>query len=232
MIPASCKVSSLFNIFFLFIPYSYPHFPPSYTDTHSTLLDVSVMYVPLKNDSVQFSHSIMSDSLTPHGLQHARLPCPSPTPRAYSNSCHPTISPSVFPFISPLQSLPASGFLPMSQFFASGGQSIGASASASLLPMNIQDWFPLGCTSLISLRFKRTLTSLFQHHSSKASLLRPSAFFMVQLSHPYMTTRKTIALTRWTFVSKIMSLLFNMLYWFVIAFLPRSKYLLISWPWN
>ena len=110
--------------------------------------------------SVQFSLSVMSDSLRPHGLQHARLSCPSPTPRAYSNSCpshqwcHPTISSSVIPFSSHLQSFPASGSFPMGQFFASGGQSIGASASASVLPMNIQDWFPLGLTGLISLQPK------------------------------------------------------------------------------
>ena len=98
----------------------------------------------------------MSDSLRPHGLQHARFPCPSPIPGACSNSCssswwfHPTISSSVVPFSSCLQSFPASGSFPVSQFFASGGQSIGASASASVLPMNIQGWFPLGLTSLIS----------------------------------------------------------------------------------
>ena len=105
------------------------------------------------HSSVQFSHSIVSDSARPHGLQHARFPCPSSTPRAYSNSCpssqrsHPTISSSVIPFSFCLQSCPASGFFPMSQFFASDGQSIGASASASVLPMNIQDWFPLGLTA-------------------------------------------------------------------------------------
>ena len=105
--------------------------------------------------SVQFSHSVMSDSLQPQGLQHARLPCPSPTPRACSNSCplswwyHPTISSSVILFSSCLPSFPASGSFPNSQFFESGGQSIGASASASVLPMNIQDWFPLGLTGLI-----------------------------------------------------------------------------------
>ena len=109
---------------------------------------------------VQFSLSVMSDSLPPHGLQHARLPCPSPTPRDCSNSCplsqwwHPTISSSVVLFSSFLQSFPASGSFPMSQFFASGGQSIGVSASASVLPMNIQDWFPLGLSGLISLQSK------------------------------------------------------------------------------
>ena len=182
----------------------------------------------------QSSHSVMSDSLQPHGLQYTRPPCPSPTPRAYSNSlplsqwCHPIISSSVIPFSSHLQSFPASGSFPMSQFFESGGQSTGASASASVLPMNIQDWFPLGLTGLISLLSKGLLKSLLQHHSSKASALRHSPFFMVQLSHPYMTTEKPIALTRWTFVGKVMSLL-NILSRLVIAFLPRSKHLLISW---
>ena len=109
---------------------------------------------------VQFSHSVMSDSLQPCGLHHARPPCPSPTPGAYSNSCplsrwcHPTISSSVIPFSSHLQSFPASGSFPISQFFASGGQSIGISASASVLPTNIQDLFPLGWTGWISLQSK------------------------------------------------------------------------------
>ena len=107
-----------------------------------------------------FSHSVMSDSLQPHGLQHARLPCPSPAPETYSNSCplswwrHPTISSSAIPFSSCLQSFPASGTFPMSQLFTSGGQSIGISASASVLPMNIQDWFPLRLTDWISLQSK------------------------------------------------------------------------------
>ena len=182
--------------------------------------------------SVQFSRSVLSNSLQPHRLQHTMLPCPSPTFGIYSNSCpssrwcHPTISSSVVPF-SCLQSSPASGSFPMSQLFALGGQKIGASASASVLPMNIQDWFPLGLTGWISLQ--STLKSLLQHHSSKASILRSSAFFMVQISHPYMTTRKTVTLTRWTSVGKVMSLLFNMLSRLVIAFLPRSKRVLIAW---
>ena len=102
--------------------------------------------------SVQFSHSVVSDSLQPHGLQHTRPPCPSPTPEVYSNSCplsrwcHPTISSSVVPFSSCLQSFPASGSFQMSQFFPSGGQSIGVSASTSVLPMCIRDWFPLAWT--------------------------------------------------------------------------------------
>ena len=138
--------------------------------------------------SFQFSSVAQSCStLRPHGLQHARPPCPSPTPGVYSNSCpssqwcHPTISSPVIPFSPHLQSFPASESFQMSQFFASGGQSIGVSASASVLPMNI-----------------------------------------LQLSHPHMTTGKTIALTRWTFVGKVTSLLFNMLSRLVITFLPRS----------
>ena len=109
---------------------------------------------------VQFSHSVVSDSLRPHGLQHTRLPCPSPTPRPCTNSCplswwcHPTISSSVIPFSSYLQSFPASGSFPVSQLFASGGQTIGVSASASVLPMNIQDWFPLGWNGWIYLQSK------------------------------------------------------------------------------
>ena len=183
--------------------------------------------------SVQFSCSVVSNFLQPHGLQHARLPSPSPTSEAYSNSCpssrwcHPTISSSVLPSSSRLQSFSTSGAFPMSQFFASGGQSIGVSASVSVLPMNIQDWFPLGLTGWISLQSKR-LSRVFSNTSS-ASILQCSAFFIVQLSHLYMTTGKTIALTRWTFVSKVRSLLFNMLSRLVIPFLPRSKHLLISW---
>ena len=110
--------------------------------------------------------------------------------------CHPTISSSVGPFSSRLQSFPASGSFKMSQFFTSCGQSIGVSASTSVLPMNIQDWPPLGCTGWISFAVQGTLKSLLQHHSSKASILWCSAFFIVQLSHPYITTGKTIALTR------------------------------------
>ena len=128
--------------------------------------------------SIQYSHSVVSDSVWPHGLQHTRLLCPSPTPRACSNSCplsrwcHPTISSSVVPFSSCLQSFTASGSFPMSQFFASGDQSIGVSASASVLPMNIQDWLPLGLTGWISLQsVQGTLKSLLQHHSSKESML-------------------------------------------------------------
>ena len=144
--------------------------------------------------------SVISDSLPPHGLQHTRLPCPSPTPGAYANSCllswwcHPTISSSVIPFSSCLQFFPASGSFPISQFFASGGQSIGVSASASVLPMNIKDWFPLVWTGWISSQSKGLLRIFFNTTVQKHQFFSCSAFFMVQLSHPYMTTGKTIAL--------------------------------------
>ena len=147
----------------------------------------------------------MSDSLQPHGLQHVRSPCPSPTPGVYSNSCplswwcHPTISSNVIPFSSCLQSFPASGSFHTSQFFASGGQSTGVSASALVLPVNIQDWFPLGWTGWISLQSKG-LSRVSLLPQFKASILWHSAFFIVQLSHPYMATGETIALTRWIFV--------------------------------
>ena len=132
--------------------------------------------------SVQFSHSIVSDSLWLHGLQHARLPCPSPTPGACSNSCplnqwcRPTISSSVVPFSSCLQSFPASGSFPVSQFFASGGQSIGASASASVLPVNIQDWFCLELTGLTSLQ-SQGLSRIFSNTTAQKH-----QFFSAQLS--------------------------------------------------
>ena len=148
----------------------------------------------------------MCDSFQSHGLQHARFPCPSLSPRVYSNSCplswwcHPTISSSFTPFSSCLQSFQASGSFPMSWLFTLGGQSIWTSASASVLPMNIQDWFPLGLTGWISLQSKG-LKSLVQDHNSKTSILWHSTFFMIQLSYPHMTTRRTITLTVWTFIS-------------------------------
>ena len=132
--------------------------------------------------SVQFSRSVVSDSLQPHGLQHTRPPCPSPIPGVYSNSCplsgwcHPAISSSVVPFSSCTHSLPASGSFPMSQLFASGGQSIGVSASASVLPMNTQDWSPLGWTSWISLQSKG-LSRVFFNTS-----VQKHQFFCIQLS--------------------------------------------------
>ena len=130
----------------------------------------------------QFSHSVMSDSLHPQGLQHARPPCQSPTPKVYSNSwplswwCHRTISSSVIPFSSCLQSLPASGSFQMSQFFTSGGQSIGVSASASVLSMNIQDWFPLGWTGWSALQSKG-FSRVFSN-----TTVQKEQFFRVQLS--------------------------------------------------
>ena len=134
--------------------------------------------------------------------------------------CHPLLL---------LQSFPASGYFQMNQFLQSGGQSTGVSASASVLPMNIQDWFPSEWTGWISLQSKG-LSRVFSNTTvQKHQFFRCSAFFIVQLSHPYMTTGKTIALTRWTFVGKVMSLLFNMLSSLVIGYLPRSKHLLISW---
>ena len=168
----------------------------------------------------------MSDSLQPRGLQHTRLPCPSSTPGAYSNSCplsqwcHSTISSSVIPFSSCLQSFPASGSFQMSQVAKDW------SFTFSISPSN-------GYSGLISFRMnwsdllavQRTLKSLLQYHSSEVSILWCSAFLIVQLSHPYMTTGKTIALTRQNFAGKVMSLLFNMLSRLVIAFLPRSKHL-------
>ena len=183
-----------------------------------------------------FSSSVMYKSLPPHGLQYARLPCPSPSPGVCSNSypfsqsCHSIISSSVIAFSFCHQSFPASGSF---QWIYESALCIRWpeywSLSFSISPSNEYlglssfriDWFDL-------LAVQGTLKSLLQHHSSKVSILECSAFFTVQLSHSYMTTGKTIALTIWTFVSKVMSLLFNTLSRFVIAFLPRSKCLLVS----
>ena len=144
---------------------------------------IRIYHILLSFSSVQFSLSVVSNSLQWHKLQHARLPCPSPTPEACSNSSplirwdHPTISSSVVPFSTCLQSFPASGSFPISQFFASGGHSIGASASATVLTMNIQEWFPLGLTHLISLQseglskvFSNTTVQKHQFFSAKLSL--------------------------------------------------------------
>ena len=171
----------------------------------------------------------MSNSLWPHGLQHTRLPCPSPSPRAYSNSCplsqwcHRTISSSVVHFSSRLQSFPASGF-----FSAHQVAKVLVSASVSVLPMNIKDWLPYNrlVGSPWSPRDSQESSPTPQFKSINSSAL---SFLYSPLSHPYMTTGRTIALTRWTLVSKVMSLLFNMLSRLVITFLPRSKRLLISW---
>ena len=174
----------------------------------------------------------MSHSLRPHELQHARPPCPTPTLGAYPNSCplswwcHPSISFSVIPFSSCPQTFKASGSFQMSELFAWGGQSIGV--SASVLPMITQDWSLLGWTGWISLQSKG-LSRVPNTTVSKAWIFWYMAIFISQHSHPYMTTGKTIALTRKTFVGKVMALLFNMLSRLVITFLPRSKCLLISW---
>ena len=182
--------------------------------------------------SIQFSRSVVSNSLWPHEPQHARPPCPSPIPRVYPNSyplsqwCHPTISSSVVPFSSCPQSFPASVFSNESALcirwpeYWSFSFNISPSNEHPGLISFRMDWLDL-------LAVQGTLKSLLQHCSSKASILQCSAFFSVQLSYPYMTTGKTMALTRWTFVDKVMSLLLNMLSRLVITFLPRSKRLLI-----
>ena len=183
----------------------------------------------------------MSNSLWPCGLQHARFPCPSLSPWVCSKSrplcqwCHLTISSSVAPFSSCPQSSPASGSFPVGWLFTSGGQSIGA--SASVLSVNIQDWFPSGLTDFISM-LSKGFSRVFFTTNLKASILWHSAFFMVQLSHLYMTTGKTIALTLWTFVSKVMSLLFiffnlfiligGYLIYNIVVVLP---YIDMSQPW-
>ena len=174
----------------------------------------------------QFS-SVMS--LWPNGPQHTRPPCPSPTPGVYPNSCplsrwcHPTIS--VIPFSSRLQSFPASRAFQMSQLFSSGGQSFSFTISSSNKHSGLIS-FRMDRLNLLAVQ--GTHKSLLQHHSSKAWIFRPSAFFLVQLAHPYTITGKTIALTRRTFVGKVMSLLFSMLSRLVITFLLRSECLLIS----
>ena len=171
----------------------------------------------------------MSDSLLLHGLQHARLPCPVLSPGVCSDLppsgwwCHPNISSYVVPFSSFPQSFPASESFSVSWLFTSGDQSIGASASASVLPMNIQGWFPLGLTGLISLQskglskvFSSTTVEKHQFFSAQPSLWSNSHI------HTWLL-EKTITLTIQTFVGKVMSLLFNMLFSFVIVSLPRSK---------
>ena len=169
--------------------------------------------------SVAHSCPILCD---PHGLQHTRLSCPSPSPGACSNACplgqwgHPTISYFAIPFSFCLQTFPPSGSFPVSQLFKSGGQSIAASAYASVLLMDIQGWFPLGLTGLTALLFKGLSRVVLEHHSLKASIFQCGACFTVQVSQPYMTTgKKTIALTLRICVGKVMSLLFNTLSRFI-----------------
>ena len=160
--------------------------------------------------SVQFSHSVVSDFLQPNELWHTRPPCPSPPLRVHPNSCplsqwyHPTMSSSVIPFSSCPQSFPASGSFTISQLFKSGSQNIGVPASTSVLPMNTQDWSPLEWTGWTSLQSKG-LSRAFSNATVQKHQFFGAQLSSVQLSHPYMTTGKTIALTRWTFVGKVMS---------------------------
>ena len=191
--------------------------------------------IKCKSKMLLFSLSMMSRSFWPHGLQHARLPHPTPSPGVCSNSCpsgqwcHQTISSSDIPFSSCLLSFPASESFPKNKLFTSGGQSIRASASVSVLPMSIQDWSPLGWTGLISLQtkgppriFSNTTVQKHQFFGAQSSLWSNSHI------HTWLL-EKNIALTTQIFVSKVISLFFNMLSRLVIAFLPMSKHLLISW---
>ena len=176
-----------------------------YFNKHLVHLEHSIIFL-IRSD--QISRSVVSDSLQPHESQHARPPCPTPTPGVHSDSrpssqwCHPAISSSVVSFSSFPQSLPASESFPMSQLFAWGGQSIAVSASISGLQYQHPGLISFRMDWLNLLAVQGTFKSLLQHHSSKALILRCSAFFTVQLSHPYMTSGKTIVLTRWTLLEK------------------------------
>ena len=184
--------------------------------------------------SVQFSRSVMSDSLRPHGLQHTRLPCPSPTPGVDKLMSIESVMPSnhlilCCPFLL-LPSIFPSIRVSSNESVLHIKQPKYWSFSFNISPSNEYSGlisFRMGWLDLLAVQ--GTLKSLLQHPSSKASIFQCSAFFIVHFSHPYMTTGKTITLTRWNFVSKVISLLFNMLSRLVITFLPRSKCLLISW---
>ena len=154
-------------------------------------IQIKYIHIIIIFSSVQFNHSVMLDSLWPHGLQHTRPPCLSPTPEVYPNSCplsrwcHPNISSSVIPFSSFLWSFPASGSFQMSQFFVSGGQSIGVLASASILSMNIQDWFPLGLTGWVSL-LSKGLSRVFSSTAIwKLQFFRPNRLLGPELTSVY-----------------------------------------------
>ena len=214
-------------------------YPPSHSWAGCPIQSLScrVIKAPRQNkfSSVRFSRSVVSNSLKYHGLQHTRPPCSSPTPGVFSNSCpfnrwcHPTISSSVIPFPSCLQSFPASGSFQMSQFFTLDGQSTGVSAATSTLPKNIQDLFPLGWTGWISLQSKG-LSRVFSNNA-----VQKHQFFGAQLSfwsnsHIYSRLWENHSFDYMDFfVGKVMSLLFNMLSRLVTAFPPRNNHLLISW---
>ena len=195
---------------------------------------IKICRMQQKNSSVQFSHSAVSDSFQPCRLQHSRPLCSSPTPSLPklmsiesvmpSNQLilrHPLLLlPSIFPSIKVFSNESAL-HIRWPKYWSFSFSFSPSNEYPGLISFRM-DWLDL-------LAVQGNLKSLLQHHSSKASILQCSTFFIIQLSHPYMTTGKTIALTRWTFVGKVMSLLFNMLSRLVITFLPRSKHLLISW---
>ena len=204
------------------------------TSFHMTICHLYIFFGDMSAQLVQFSRSVVSNSVTPRTaarqaslsitnsrslpkLMYSELVMPS---NPLTLCCHLFLLPSIFPSIRVFQ---------INQLFSSGDQSIGVSASASVLSMNTQDWSPLGWTGWNSFQSKG-LSRVFSNTTVQKHLFFwCSAFFIVQLSHPYMTNGKTVALTRWTFVGKVMSLLFNMLSRLVITFLPRSKRLLILW---
>ena len=191
---------------------------------------INVVNLPiLKTDfSVQLSCSAVSDYLRPYGPQHTRSPCPSLTPGVYWNSrplrrwCHVTIL-SCHPLFFLPSTFPALGSFQMSQCFTSGGQSIGVSASASFPSNEYSGLISFSINWLDLLAVQGTLKSLLQHYTSKASIPQHSSFFIVQLPHSYMTTGKTIVLTRWTFLGKVMSLLYNIMSRLVINFFQRAS---------
>ena len=235
------KASSFLSSYFWFLPFPFHtflgfpplclHYPSILVFIHFCLGSFDILTI----SSVQFSRSVVSDSLQPHESQHTRPPCPSPTPGVHSNSrpsswwCHPAISSSVVPLLllppisSSIRVFSNESTLCMRwpKYWSFSFSIIPSKEIPGLISFRM-DWLDL-------LAVQGTLKSILQHHSSKASILQQSAVFIVQLSHPYMITGKTIALTRRTFVDKVMSLLFNMLSRLVITFLPRSKCLLTAW---
>ena len=206
--------------------------PPNWWDESTT---VFIRHADLGLFLLLFGRSVLSNCLRPHGLQHTKLAYSLLSPRVCSDShplsqwCYLTISSSASPFSFWLHSFPTSGSFLMSWLFTSGGQNIRASASITVLPMNIQGLFLWRLTRLIFLQ-SRGLSRVFSYTTVwRHQFFSTQPSFWSSSSHVYMTPGKTIALTIWIFVSKMMSLLFNMLSRFVIAFLTRSKHLLISW---